>query len=480
MKICPVVLAGGSGTRLWPFSRTSYPKQFLDNLFSQSLFTEVLLRISELPFDIIPPLIVCNEEHQFLALNDINALNLEISKIILEPEGNNTAPACTLAAIYLDENFDEEVLMLVLPADQKIGSKKELYRCINSLKPYAEKGSLCTLGINPTSPHTGYGYLQVSDKKKKNGISKLIGFHEKPTRDRALDFLSSGDYFWNSGIFLFSSHTFLSSLDKSKPSILSSCKEIFTSKKEDNHFLFFNKEEFLEIPSDSIDYAVMEKSFEFGIPMYMASLDTEWSDLGSWSSIHQALNKDKHGNASEGDVISIDTKNSLLISGNALLSTIGLEDMVVINTSDALLVASLDSEDKVKDLTELMKESNRSELQYHKKVYRPWGNFTVIEESKNYKVKNIQVNPYSSLSLQRHKFRSEHWVVVSGKALVTKNEEELELEENESIFIPANTIHSLKNKYDEALNIIEVQTGSYLGEDDIERLKDDYGRTQSD
>tara|TARA_B100002052_G_C15886303_1_gene601681 strand:- start:364 stop:1797 length:1434 start_codon:yes stop_codon:yes gene_type:complete len=476
MKICPVILSGGSGTRLWPFSRTSFPKQFLDNLFSKSLFCEALERVSGSELKLLPPIIVCNQEHQFLALKDIKKSGTNFTKVLLESEGRNTAPACTLAALYLQESFEEEILMLVLPADQKIESNNALFKCVNSLQPLAENGSLCTFGIKPKNPHTGYGYLQVSASKKDKEVYKIKRFHEKPSRNDAKTFMSSGDFFWNSGCFLFSNYSYLESLKKTSPLILSSCNDVFDTKLEQDKFIFFDENEFAKIPSDSIDYSLMEKCSSFGIPIHMAELTSEWSDLGSWSSIHEISQKDENGNSIEGDVVSLDTLNSLLVSEDSLLATMGLKDMIVINTQDAILVASKDSEDKIRNLIEILKQKKREELNSHQTVYRPWGTFTVIQETKNHKIKKIIVNPNSSLSLQRHKYRSEHWIVLSGKANVVKGEEVFELLPDQSIFIPANTVHSLINKQDENLSIIEVQTGSYLGEDDIERLKDDYGR----
>ncbi len=478
MKICPIVLAGGSGTRLWPLSRKSFPKQFLDNLFDNSLFSDTLSRVSEFPFESLPPIILCNDEHKFLALNDIKHSNQEISKILLEPEGKNTAPAITLAALYLKERFDEEVLMLVLPSDHKIDDKEELYKCIDKLKPHAESGSLCALGIKPSFPNTGYGYLEHSKAFNEEEVLELRSFHEKPSLDKAKEFIGSGNYAWNSGIYFFSNRVLLSSIERTHPLISSSCKDVFNFKKDEEDFISFEKIKFSEIPSDSIDCAVMEKSNQFKIPMHVSYLNTYWNDLGSWPAILETFEKDDFGNSTHGDVLSVDTENSLLISGDgALLSTIGLKDMIVINSSDALLVASVDSEANIKRIIGILEEKGRNELIDHRKVSRPWGDFTVIEDRDNYKVKNIRVNPHSSLSLQRHKHRSEHWIIVSGRAVVIKDQEEIELVENESIYIPANTIHSLMNRYDEDLHIIEVQTGNYLGEDDIERLEDKYGRT---
>ena len=477
MKICPIVLAGGSGTRLWPLSRKSFPKQFLNTLFDESLFAETLTRVSILPFECIPPIIICNEEHKFLALNDIRNSKLDSYKFILEPEGKNTAPAITMAALYLEEKFDEEVLMLVLPSDHRIDDNKELFKSIDDLKPFAESGSLCACGVDPTFPNTEYGYLEHSKIYSKEDVIELKNFHEKPISSKATEYLSSGNFAWNSGIYFLSNKVFLSAIKQTAPSILSSCKQAFDGKNDEDDSIYFQKHQFTEIPSDSIDFALMERSGNFNLPMHMSYLNTFWSDLGSWSSILKTLKKDDFGNASIGKVIPLDTENSLLISNDEIiLSAIGLKDMIVINSSDALLIASVDSEAKVKEITEILKEKEKKELIEHKKVYRPWGDFTVIEDRENYKVKNIRVNPHSSLSLQRHKHRSEHWVVVSGKATVIKGEEEIELVENESIYISANTIHSLINRYDEDLYIIEVQTGDYLGEDDIERLEDKYGR----
>jgi len=476
MKICPVILSGGSGSRLWPLSRASYPKQFLKNLQEKSLFSQTLKRLNSAPFDIFPPIVVCNEEHKFFVTQELDNLSMDCTKIILEPDGKNTAPAACLAASYIREHISEEVLMLVMPSDHFIESSEGFFRSIARIEKKAQEGALCTFGIRPNSANTGYGYLKVSPAQSKEEVLGVESFHEKPKKEEAKTFLSSGEYLWNSGIFLFSTSIFLQIIDKTSPVIYNSCTDAINNGKEDGVYFIPEKNSFKRSLTNSIDYAVMEPSRDFGISLYTTTLESNWNDMGSWSSLLEESKRDINGNSVSGDIVTMETANSYLYSEDSLLASIGLKDMVVINTKDALLIAPLSEVEKVKELVVELESRNREEVLNHKEVYRPWGSFCVIEEGKNFKVKTLHVNPGGSLSLQKHMHRSEHWVVTSGSATVIKGAEKLVLKEHESIHIEKEEIHSIRNETNEVVSILEVQTGSFLGESDIVRFKDDYGR----
>ncbi len=464
LEINAVIIAGGSGTRLWPLSRSMYPKQFLsfgDN--KETIFQSTIKRISKLDINSIT--IVCNVEHRFLVSEQLKEID-GVFKIILEPCGKNTAPAATIAALDLDPNS----LMLVLPADHHIENEEDFCKSVALAKNLASNGKLVTFGVIPDSPNIGYGYI-------KKGTKKDIGydvkkFVEKPNQDKANKYFLSKDYLWNSGIFLFNTKSYLDELKIFRKDIYDSCKKCTLEKDSNLEFFRINQDCFNLCPSESIDFAVMEHTEKaFVIPISVG-----WNDLGSWSSLWEISNKDKNGNFLKGDIIDLESKNSFFQTDNILLTTIGIKDLVVVATKDSLLVADKNKVEDIKKITDQLKKSKRGEREFHRDVYRPWGKYDSIDSGYNYQVKRITVNPGAKLSLQKHNYRAEHWVVVSGTARVTKDKEVFDLEENQSTYIPLGAIHSLENPGKEKLELIEVQSGSYLGEDDIVRFDDIYGR----
>jgi len=480
MKICPVILSGGSGTRLWPLSRSAYPKQFLDlSGEGSSLFMQTLDRCVDFKIDIQTPIVVSNEEHRFIIAQQVRESNIEKSDIILEPSGRNTAPAITLAAMHLERVVDEDCLMLIMPSDHTIQPQEDFLRSVNSSIEEAVLGSVCTFGILPTKPHTGYGYIEVDEGSDLFlGVNTVNSFREKPSLDDANRFIKQGNYFWNSGIYLLKQSVFLESMNEIAPEIISFCRKSMTKAIHDSDFIRPDPENFSNCPSISIDHALMEKIIDKGRSVKTSHLIAEWNDIGSLSSLLDVLPKDIDGNGIHGDVLSIGTKNSLLHSSDGLLTAIGLQDMLVVKTADAVLVAPKNKDQEIKEIVNNLKMLGREEAVFHNEVHRPWGTYEVLHESKDFKVKSLKIYPGSQLSLQMHNKRSEHWVVVEGTATVRLGEDTFNLEENESTFIPSNTKHSLANNTDSLLEIVEVQTGSYLGEDDIVRFEDQYGRVK--
>jgi mannose-1-phosphate guanylyltransferase len=465
--ITPVILSGGSGTRLWPLSRKDYPKQFINLINDSSLFQDT---INRLPKNTKDPLIICNEEHRFLVAEQLRNINKKTAGIILEPIGKNTAPAVALAALSF-VNKSEDPILLVLSSDHLIKDNISFHKSIEIAEKLAHKGKLVTFGVKPIYPETGYGYIEAIESKKSE-YYKIKSFKEKPLKNIAIEYLQQDNFYWNSGIFMFKASTFLKELKKFSPNILSACKKSFKSDEKDLDFIRLVNEEFYKCPSDSIDYALMENTKD-GV---VVPLDAGWNDVGSWSALYDVKQRDINNNLVDGDVYLDGVQNSYIHSTNRLISVIGLSDIVLIDTQDALLVADKKYDQKISTIIDRLKRDNRRELVNHRKVYRPWGYFDSIDSGIDFQVKRILINPNAKLSLQKHHFRSEHWIVISGSAIITCGEEIFQLKKNQSTYIPLGKVHRLENPNNTPLEIIEVQTGSYLGEDDVIRLEDDFGR----
>ena len=465
--ITPIILSGGSGTRLWPLSRKLHPKQFINLINDTTLFQDAILR---LPEDVADPLIICNEEHRFLAAEQLRQINRKSNGIILEPIGKNTAPAIALAALKFINN-GEDPLLLVLSADHLIQNINTFHQSIKIAEKLAEKDKLVTFGIVPDKAETGYGYIKANIDNTAD-YYKIQSFTEKPNQEDAQKYLDSGNYLWNSGMFMFKASIYLQELEKFEPEILASCKKSCQTEYKDKDFIRLNKDEFYQCPEQSIDYAVMEHTKD-GV---VVPLDANWSDIGSWDALWDAKNKDSNGNVSKGDVILNGVKNTYTYSSNRLVSAIGVSDLVIVDTQDALLIADKNHSQNIKDIVNQLKKENRSEAENHRKVLRPWGYYDSIDANDGFQVKRILVNPGAKLSLQKHQYRAEHWVVVRGVATITRGDDVFTLKENQSTYISKGEIHRMENQGEVGLEIIEIQTGDYLGEDDIIRLEDDYQR----
>ena len=465
--IVPVILSGGSGTRLWPLSRKHHPKQYLNLINDETtLFQDTVLR---LPKDVGKPLVICNEEHRFLVAEQLRAIGVNNCDIILEPNGRNTAPAVTLAALK-SSNSKEDPILLVLSTDHLIQNNSAFHSAIATGKTLAEQEKLVTFGITPITPETNYGYIEINKSNSK--YYDIKSFIEKPSFDKAKSYIDSNNYYWNTGIFMFKASVYLKELDKFEPEILKACKKSFNNNYKDLDFLRLNKEEFDKCPEKSIDYAIMENTSNGAV----VQLDSLWKDLGSWSTLWDVKTKDNNGNVTEGDVILEAVNDTYAVSSNRLITALGVSGLVVIDTPDALLISDKKNVQNIQNIVEKLIEDNRSELDNHRQVFRPWGHYDSIDSGNGFQVKRILVNPGAQLSLQKHKYRSEHWVVVKGVAQVTCDEKVFELKENQSTYIPQGAVHRLGNNRDTPLEIIEIQTGSYLEEDDIIRLEDDYQR----
>ncbi|HEY2345837.1 MAG TPA: mannose-1-phosphate guanylyltransferase/mannose-6-phosphate isomerase [Xanthomonadaceae bacterium] len=463
-----VLLSGGSGTRLWPLSREAYPKQFLPLLGSHSLLQATWLRVRDLP-GVEAPLVIANEEHRFLVAEQLQALGTKAQALILEPVGRNTAPAIAVAALRALE-AGSNPLLLVLPSDHVIADEAAFRAAVLAALPVAQDGGLVTFGIVPSAPETGYGYIKA---RAGDGVRAIERFVEKPDLATAAGYLASGDYFWNSGMFLFRASRYLEELQRHAPDMVARCRDALAKAKADNDFLRLDRASFEACPSDSIDYAVMEKTDRgFVLPISVG-----WNDVGSWSAMSEVSDRDAEGNANRGDVIAIDTRNTLAWSDRRLVALVGLDDMVVVDTDDALLVARRDRVQDVKHVVERLKQEARPHAKLHRKVYRPWGSYDGIENGPGFQVKRIAVKPGASLSLQMHHHRAEHWIIVKGNARVTCDENVFDLGANQSTYIPLGSKHRLQNVGSEMLELIEVQSGDYLGEDDIVRFEDVYGRS---
>lgn len=463
----PVILSGGSGTRLWPLSRAQYPKQFLPLVSGHTMIQETLLRLNGVS-GLQAPIAVCNEDHRFMMAEQLWEIGSKPAAIILEPIGKNTAPAVAMAALSAKSEDD---ILLILPADHVIADTIAFHKAVGIAEGLAQQDLLVTFGIVATAPETGYGYIKASGTQVEEGF-KVEAFVEKPDAATAQLYLDSGDYFWNSGMFAFKAGVFLRELERFNPQMLKVCREALAAAKIDLDFTRLDKDIFATCPADSIDYAVMEKSDKVAV----IPLDAGWNDVGSWSALWDVTGKDQAGNAIKGDVLTIDTTNSYVHSSNKLVAVIGVKDLVVVETDDAVMVASKERVQDVKGIVDQLKALKRDEAHVHRKVYRPWGHYDVVDIGDRHHTKRIVVKPGAKLSVQKHHHRAEHWVVVKGTAWVNKNGEEILVTENESIYIPVGVVHSLQNPGVIPLEMVEVQSGSYLGEDDIVRYQDNYGR----
>lgn len=471
----PVILSGGSGTRLWPLSRSSYPKQFLPITEEKTLFQLTLERISKLNQELANfqnPIIVTNENHRFIVAEQLRQQKTP-AQILLEPIARNTAPAIAAAA-ELALSHGEDPVLLILAADHIIEQQEAFNQAVAVGLSAAEAGKLVTFGIVPTSPETGYGYIRAQQKIEETQLQSypIAQFVEKPNLETAQQYLADGSYLWNSGMFMFKASIYLQELEKFNPSIVKNAKNAIRESKNDLDFVRLDKASFEQCPEDSIDYAVMEKT-EHAV---VVPLNANWNDVGAWNSVWGVSQKDENGNSLRGDVITHNTHNSLIHAETRLVSTLGLENVVVIETADAVLVADQSKVQDIKKIVEKLKSAQRFEIDQHRKVYRPWGSYDSINSGSRYQVKCIVVNPGQKLSLQMHHHRAEHWIVVNGTAKVRKGDETILLTENQSIYIPLGETHALENPGKVPLELIEVQSGSYLGEDDIVRFEDLYGR----
>ena len=471
--LLPVILSGGSGTRLWPLSRECFPKQYLnlDEKSNFSLLQNTYLRLIGIQ-GLENPLIICNEEQRFLVAEQMREINVSPNSIILEPIGRNTAPAITLSALYAQEVY-KDINLLILSADHLINDSKSFHESIKKGIFYSNQEDLVTFGVIPNSPETGYGYIEAKDELSKENISsKIVKFIEKPNKELAEILIKDKKYTWNSGIFLFKASTILKELKKYQPEIIESCKSVFLEMDKDFDFQRINKEKFATCPNTSIDVAIMEKTNRGRV----LSLDTGWSDIGNWNSVWENSSKDVHGNFYKGKVIHKNSKNCYFRSEERLIVGLDLENTIVIETNDAILVSNKNSSESLKNIVKKLDQKNFKEGKFNKKMYRPWGSYTCLIESESWQVKILKIKPFASLSLQLHHHRSEHWVVVNGTAKVEIDGLESTLVKNQSIFVPLGLKHRLSNPKNIPLEIIEVQNGSYLGEDDIERFDDKYGR----
>ena len=459
--IIPIIMAGGSGTRLWPLSRSLYPKQFLSLINENSLLQETLKRLDGL--NCLPPVIVSNNEHRFIVAEQLRQFGVDDFQIILEPVGRNTAPAVALAALKsLELHGDHH--MLVLAADHAIQDIEAFHAAVLAAEQESVDNKLVTFGIVPTKPETGYGYIKKGEQVK-NSVFKVNSFVEKPDLETAKNYLEQKCYLWNSGMFMFKASVYLDELKKFRPDILAACKESLSSASTDLDFIRLNSDVFAECPDESIDYAVMEKTQD----CVVIPLDADWSDIGSWTSLWEISEKDEHENVSHGDVINYNSRNNYIYSEGSLISTVGVNNLIIVQTKDALLVAQQDNVQDIKKIVEILKKQKRSEHISHREVYRPWGRYDSVERGDRYQVKRITVKPGECLSTQMHHHRAEHWVVVAGTAKVTCGERTFFVTENESTFIPIGTVHTLENPGKIPLEVIEIQSGVYLGKVRISR-----------
>lgn len=485
--IVPVILCGGSGTRLWPLSRAGFPKQFLvlsADGSNQSLFQQAIERIrliDETPISLGSPLILTNEEHRFLALDQLRELKNLQATLLLEPSGRNTAPALTIAAFQAVEGGDDPILV-VTPADQTVTSKEAFAKALHKAVAIAQTGAIAILGITPTEPATGYGYIKTSNTHSggKFGEFQVESFVEKPNAQIAEQYLQEGGYFWNGGMFVLRASVWLAALGEFRSDILLASKKAWDERERDTSgdavFVRPNPELFKAIPSESIDYAVIEKCPQSKYPIQMVALDAGWNDLGAWDAVWQVGAQDKQGNVTTGDTFLTNTTNSLVHSSSRLVAAVGVENLIIVETADAVLVVDRKNSQNVKNIVGQLEFQKREEKNLHRKVSRPWGWYDRVDEGERFKVKRIQVKSGATLSLQMHHHRAEHWIVVKGTAEITNGDKTFILTENQSTYIPQGQVHRLANPGKTPLEIIEVQSGSYLGEDDIVRFEDTYGR----
>jgi mannose-1-phosphate guanylyltransferase/mannose-6-phosphate isomerase len=480
INVTPVILCGGSGTRLWPLSRTGFPKQFLVLSGTTSLFQQAFERLNRLAapdINIGETLVVTNEEHRFLVLDQLREFYQVSASLLLEPEARNTAPALTLAALQAMDN-DQDPILVVSPADQTVQDGDAFTKALQNGVRVAATGAIVILGITPDKPETGFGYIKREGLAGANGEYKVAQFAEKPDLATAQTYLESGDYSWNSGMFIVRASIWLKALKHFRADIFEATSNAFVNSVRDNLFVRPDSALFANVPSESVDYAVMEKCPGSEFPIKMVSLDAGWNDLGAWDAVWQVGEQDAHGNVSNGDTIIENTSNTLINASHRLVSTVGVNNLVIIETADAVLVADRCMSQDVKKIVSQLELQKREERILHRKVSRPWGWYDTIDVGERFKVKRIQVNPGASLSLQKHTKRAEHWVVVTGTAEVTCGDKVMTLHENESTYIPLGETHRLANIGSMPLEIIEVQSGAYLGEDDIIRFDDSYGRNK--
>ncbi|MBU1053720.1 MAG: mannose-1-phosphate guanylyltransferase/mannose-6-phosphate isomerase [Proteobacteria bacterium] len=474
--IIPVILAGGSGTRLWPLSRQLYPKQFLNFGDGNTLFQETLLRLTKMGL-VQPPIVICNEEHRFIVAEQLQLIDISANTILLEPVARNTAPALAVSALKAIKD-DSNAILLVLPADHFIGNLKAFQEAIQEGTEFAARNQLVTFGIIPVTPETGYGYIHKGSPLEltanKPPVWQIDRFIEKPDLALATEYLSSGEYLWNSGIFMFKASKLLEEIKTFTPAIMDACEAALEKGQSDLDFYRLDIDSFSTCPSDSIDYAIMEKT-SCGV---IIALDSDWNDLGSWEALWQMGDKDEDNNVLYGDISLQGVRNSYIHASSRLVTAIGLDNHVIVETKDAVFISPRNSVQQIKSVVETLNKDNRSEVITHKTVYRPWGSYTNVEESDCFQVKRITVKPKAKLSLQKHFHRAEHWVVVKGTALVTRGEDQFILKEDQSTYIPLGTVHRLENPGKIPLELIEIQSGRYLREDDIERMDDIYGRTE--
>ncbi|HBA4476790.1 TPA: mannose-1-phosphate guanylyltransferase/mannose-6-phosphate isomerase [Escherichia coli] len=469
--LLPVIMASGTGSRLWPMSRELYPKQFLRLYGQRSMLQETVLRLDDV--DAREPVVICNQEHRFLVAEQLRQINKLSHNIILEPVGRNTAPAIALAALSAIENGDDPIL-LVLAADHIINNKLAFHQAIKSAFKFALQGRLVTFGIVPTGPETGYGYIhrgqeETLDEQIAYQVSRFV---EKPNKETAESYIASGEYYWNSGMFMFRAKKYLEELEKFRPDILDACKAAIQGCKESDEFIKVDRDLFIACPDESVDYAVMEKTTD----AVVVGFDADWSDVGSWSALWEVSPKDDKGNVLTGDTFLHNANNCYINTDEKLIAAIGVDDLVIINTKDAVLVVNKDQVQDVKKVVEYLKANHRSEYKRHREIYRPWGRCDVVVQTERFNVNRITVKPGAAFSMQMHHHRTEHWVILSGTGEVTIKDQKFLLTENQSTFIPIGAQHRLENPGKIPLELLEIQSGSYLGDDDIIRIKDQYGR----
>ena len=470
-KLTPVILSGGSGSRLWPLSRTDYPKQYLPLVGDNTMLQETILRLDGLD-DLADPIIICNLEHRFLVAEQCQQIGINNPIIILEPIGRNTAPAIAAAALQsLKDTGDSK--LLVLSADHIIQDIDAFHQVINIATRQVKNGKLAIFGIVPTSPNTGYGYIK-SSKKNEDGVFNVKDFVEKPDLKTAKFYLEQSNYLWNSGMFMFQASTLVDELSKYAPKIVSSVNRAVNNASRDLDFIRLEKKAFESSPSDSIDFALMEKSNN----VVVIPLDAKWNDIGTWPALYDVDTKDNKGNVVKGDVITQDTTNSYIVANHHMVAVIGVDNLIIVDTPDATYISTQDKAHEVKNIVNSLQVNGRIEASSHRKVYRPWGWYDSIESGKYFQVKRLHIKPNAKLSLQMHHMRAEHWVVVKGIAIVTIDKKKFILKKGESTYIAIGVIHALENQANEPLEVIEVQSGSYLGEDDIVRFEDIYGRAE--
>ncbi|CAI2136766.1 Mannose-1-phosphate guanylyltransferase rfbM [Serratia fonticola] len=467
--LLPVIMAGGTGSRLWPMSRELHPKQFLRLHSIHSMLQETLKRLDGV--GVSEPVVICNEDHRFMVAEQLRQIDMLSHNIILEPVGRNTAPAIALAALNAIAQGNDPI-MLVLAADHIINDVEAFHRAIDLALPHAAAKSLVTFGIVPTGPETGYGYIQRGECKNGSVAAPVQRFVEKPDSETAQSYIETGEYYWNSGMFMFRAKRYLEELEKFRPDILAACRDALANTECDKNFINVDRDAFSDCPDDSVDYAVMEKTHD----AVVIPLDAGWSDVGSWSALWEVSKKDSAGNALTGDTFLYDSRDCYINTDEKLVAAVGVENLVIVNTKDAVLVVDRSKVQDVKKIVEHLKKNKRSEYRRHREVYRPWGRCDILVAEKRFNVNRITVNPGEAFSLQMHHHRAEHWVVLSGTARVTTGDKTFLITENQSTFIPVAVIHRLENPGNIPLELIEIQSGSYLGDDDVIRIKDHYGR----